>query len=152
MKEKLLTQKEMEEAKQVLLNCLQKFDSKQEKVSEVLFNVYPDEMRAITKLIAKENCNVGLPNDNEVSEWFDLNISNDKEKPCSASSAIYKFRSWLKEREIGFADWIEERHFWKSTDTRFPQTLGRWTNAINGNVDVKQTFTTEELFKKYQNK
>lgn len=39
-----------------------------------------------------------LPNDDECAEWYDLNIGNDPEKPCSASSAIYKFRGWLNER------------------------------------------------------
>jgi hypothetical protein len=37
--------------------------------------------------------NAGMPSDKEVSEWYELNIDND-----SASSAIYKFRMWLKER------------------------------------------------------
>lgn len=35
-----------------------------------------------------------LPNDNEVSEWFSENI----DAGCSASSGIYKFRLWLKDR------------------------------------------------------
>lgn len=44
------------------------------------------------------NCNKphvssSLPSDNEVEDWFVLNIDND-----SASSAIYKFRLWLQER------------------------------------------------------
>lgn len=39
-----------------------------------------------------------LPNDQECAEWYDINIGNDPEKPCSASSGIYKFREWLKER------------------------------------------------------
>lgn len=40
-----------------------------------------------------------LPTDTETEKWFSENIGNDKEKPCSASSAIYKFRLWLKERQ-----------------------------------------------------
>lgn len=36
-----------------------------------------------------------LPTDAQVKDWFDENI----EKDCSASSAIYKFRIWLKQRE-----------------------------------------------------
>ena len=40
-----------------------------------------------------------FPTDKEVEKWFDENIGYDKEKPCSASSAIYKFRLWLKERK-----------------------------------------------------
>ena len=35
-----------------------------------------------------------LPTDEEVGEWFDINIDND-----SASSAIYKFRLWLNDRQ-----------------------------------------------------
>ena len=40
-----------------------------------------------------------VPTDQEVKDWYDANIGNDPENPCSASSAIYKFRQWLKERE-----------------------------------------------------
>ena len=36
-----------------------------------------------------------LPSDKEVGIWFDENIGYDKDKPCSASSAIYKFRLYL---------------------------------------------------------
>ena len=36
-----------------------------------------------------------LPSDEETKIWFDFWIG----KGCSASSAIYKFRNWLKERE-----------------------------------------------------
>lgn len=38
-----------------------------------------------------------LPNDKEVDQWFEENIGTVND--CSASSAIYKFRLWLKERE-----------------------------------------------------
>jgi len=38
---------------------------------------------------------VNLPTDEEVAEWFGINIDGD-----SASSAIYKFRLWLNERQI----------------------------------------------------
>ncbi len=37
-----------------------------------------------------------IPTDIETNAWFDLLISKD----CSASSAIYKFRLWLKERSL----------------------------------------------------
>lgn len=40
-----------------------------------------------------ENIKKLIPTDKESEEWFVLNIDND-----SASSAIYKFRLWLKER------------------------------------------------------
>ena len=36
------------------------------------------------------------PTDKEVEKWFEENIGED----CSSSSAIYKFRLWLKDREI----------------------------------------------------
>lgn len=35
-----------------------------------------------------------LPSDEECEKWYDENIDKD----CSASSGIYKFRLWLKER------------------------------------------------------
>lgn len=38
---------------------------------------------------------IELPTDKETSEWYDLNINHPDE---TASSAIYKFRFWLKER------------------------------------------------------
>jgi hypothetical protein len=38
-----------------------------------------------------------LPTDKEVHKWFDENIGVNNN--CSASSAIYKFRLWLNERE-----------------------------------------------------
>ena len=39
-----------------------------------------------------------MPTDQEVAEWYDINIGNDPDNPCSASSGIYKFRQWLVER------------------------------------------------------
>jgi hypothetical protein len=36
-----------------------------------------------------------FPNDEETNEWFEKNIGDIND--CSASSAIYKFRLWLKE-------------------------------------------------------
>jgi len=41
--------------KQMVFKCLEQFDTKQEKVSEVLFNVYPDEMNALVRLVKKCN-------------------------------------------------------------------------------------------------
>ena len=42
-----------------------------------------------------------LPNDEETAKWFDENIDYDGHliDRTSASSAIYKFRLWLKERQ-----------------------------------------------------
>lgn len=36
-----------------------------------------------------------LPDDDEVSGWYTMWIG----KGCSASTAIYKFRNWLKDRD-----------------------------------------------------
>jgi len=41
--------------KQTVIKCLEQFDTKHEKVSEVLFNVYPDEMNALVRLVKKCN-------------------------------------------------------------------------------------------------
>lgn len=38
-----------------------------------------------------------LPNDEETAKWFEENIGIVN--GCCASSAIYKFRCWLQERE-----------------------------------------------------
>lgn len=54
-----------------------------------------------------------------------------------------------------FAEWIEENHWWRSTDTRFPETLGRWTTHINGDVPLSKTKTTSQLltlFNEYESK
>ena len=47
--------------KEMVIKCLEQFDTKQEKVAETLFNVYPDEMNAIVRLVKKCNlaCVVG---------------------------------------------------------------------------------------------
>jgi hypothetical protein len=56
----------------------------------------------IEKLDAvNNNCDLAnvmpsLPSDGETEKWFDENIGVNSD--CSASSAIYKFRLWLKER------------------------------------------------------
>ena len=49
---------------------------------------------SIWKDIIKEYCNKRLPTDKEVEIWFSNNIDDN----CSASSAIYKYRLWLKDR------------------------------------------------------
>lgn len=61
-----------------------------------------------------------LPSDEETAQWFEDNIGivND----CSASSAIYKFRLWLKDRQqyadqqanqdsIAFMEWKEDEGY-----------------------------------------
>ena len=42
---------EARSAEEKLKKCLMPFDTKEEKVSEILFNVYPDEMKAIINLL-----------------------------------------------------------------------------------------------------
>lgn len=37
----------------MVIKCLEQFDTEQEKVSQTLFNVYPDEMNAIVRLVKK---------------------------------------------------------------------------------------------------
>lgn len=68
----------------------------------------------------------------------------DSSDAAEACYAIHKSEC------IKFAEWIEKNHYWKSTDTRFPQTLGRWNDRINGNVLLEQSYTSEELFEIYQ--
>lgn len=41
-----------------------------------------------------------LPTDEEVGKWFDENIATG----CSASSGIYKFRLWLRDRNEHWID------------------------------------------------
>jgi hypothetical protein len=48
-----------------------------------------------TEIIKEDEIKNNLPTDEETQKWFDENIAKD----CSASSAIYKFRLWLKERQ-----------------------------------------------------
>jgi hypothetical protein len=51
---------------------------------------------------------------------------------------------------IAFAEWIHKRHYWKSTDNRYPVTLGRWTTGINGNVPYDETYTTTDLLTQFR--
>lgn len=64
-----------------------------------------------------------------------------------------EFASQQKQREaVEFAEWIDKNHWWKSTDLRFPATLGRWTTAFNGNVKFEETKTTNELYPLFKEK
>lgn len=94
-------------AKQSIKECLQTFDNKQDKVSETLFNVYPDEMRSISKLLAQAKIVGSMPNDKQVEEWYDINIGDRSD--CSPSSAIYKFRLWLADASAmtGKEGWVD---------------------------------------------
>lgn len=67
-----------------------------EKGNELSLNVSQqiNNFLLTTEIIKKDEIN-NLPTDEETQKWFDENIAKD----CSASSAIYKFRLWLKERK-----------------------------------------------------
>ena len=69
-----------------------------EKGKELSMNVSQqiNNFLLTTEIIKKDEIiKNNLPTDDETQKWFDENIAKD----CSASSAIYKFRLWLKERE-----------------------------------------------------
>ena len=54
-----------------------------------------DEIKNLQERIEIIRSQISLPHDDECEKWFNENIDKD----CSASSAVYKFRLWLKERE-----------------------------------------------------
>lgn len=54
------------------------------------------QLQSVANSIGPKTSPAGQPTDKEVETWFKENITDD----CSASSAIYKFRIWLKDREI----------------------------------------------------
>lgn len=57
--------------------------------------IEPNEHVALQLMRAKEKLD-SLPSDEEVSVFFDTAIPLPNE--CSSTSAIYKFRLWLKDR------------------------------------------------------
>lgn len=63
-----------------------------EKAKELFLKMQEKRFKATKRFIELFDFNV-FPNDKEVKEWFEENIDGD-----SASSAIYKFRLFLKER------------------------------------------------------
>lgn len=67
-----------------------------EDIQNIKNRAYKQGFEAAKALHPSESAGV-LPVDNEVSKWFEENI----DKGCSASSAIYKFRLWLKELNVG---------------------------------------------------
>lgn len=105
------------------------------------------------KIIATNNPNIDLPqvidevvyeaykavgediayNDLLVTAWCDGYSKAKEETPFS------------EEDMLDFLKWVEKSHYWKSTDKRFPQTVGLWTTNINGNFPVEQGKTTKEL-------
>lgn len=66
------------------------------RMRDTINSVTPN-LRTIANTQPKINSTAPLhPSDKEVEEWFELNVGEG----CSASSAIYKFRLWLKDREL----------------------------------------------------
>lgn len=93
-----------------------------------------------------------LPNDEQVAQWFTENINKD----CSPSSAIYKFRLWLqswppaeaergKEDDvIGFAEWAAKLAY-------FDEEYRLWNFLEEGKmINGQFRFTTKEFFELYK--
>ncbi len=62
---------------------------------------------------------------------------NDTAKACEEIA---------RKNAIEFSEWMQENHWWKSNDSRFPLTVGRYTTAINGDVLFAQTKSIGELY------
>ncbi len=70
------------------------------------FKLYPENAHTFSEYwngaqsqfseYVKPNAVIELPSDEDVEKWYIDNIDKD----CSASSAIYKFRLWLKHKNI----------------------------------------------------
>lgn len=65
------------------------------RMRNTINNVVP-QLQSISNSIQVERTPSLHPSDKEVETWFADNIADG----CSASSAIFKFRLWLKDREI----------------------------------------------------
>lgn len=51
----------------------------------------------------------------------------------------------MKDFEV-FAEWLQEGFWWKSTDSRYPETLGLWSSkTINGDFPKETGKTTGQL-------
>ena len=75
--------------KEMVIKCLEQFDTKQEKVAETLFNVYPDEMNAIVRLVKK--CNKHIVTDcacsvDETTGWTTVKCCNICGKPIKSEN------------------------------------------------------------------
>ncbi len=81
----------------------------------------------------------------------DGSIINLEQKQKLASDIMNYANEYSSIIAQEFAEWLEINHWWKSTDTRFPETLGRWTTNINGGVHISQTYTTAELYQMFLN-
>jgi hypothetical protein len=61
-----------------------------------VINIITPQLESIANNLSSKETPSLHPSDKEVETWFTENVEED----CSASSAIYKFRLWLKDREI----------------------------------------------------
>lgn len=61
-----------------------------------VINVVLPQLESVSNNLSATNTPPLHPTDKEVETWFTENIGEG----CSASSAVYKFRLWLKDREI----------------------------------------------------
>lgn len=65
------------------------------KMRRTINSVVP-QLQSVSDSIQPKSSPPNQPTDKEVETWFKENITDD----CSVSSALYKFRIWLKDREI----------------------------------------------------
>lgn len=59
---------------------------------------------------------------------------------------FFAYPAAMEEIAIQYSEWIEKNMYCLSTDTRFPQTLGRWYNRPNPNIERDKSFTSKELY------
>lgn len=102
--EKELLQKEIEEQHEVIKCKNVDLEEVREKYNELIEDgenqeeeeFFPNIWNLFAPLIKGSDA-VELPTDSESEKWFEENIGIVNN--CSASSAIYKFRLWLRERK-----------------------------------------------------
>ena len=87
-----------------------------------------------------------LPTDEEVGNWFTENI----DMGCSASSGIYKFRLWLKERLHSPAERIEESD-WKDLNDQIVDILFDANGTGSGTSDIIELLKSKYQIFKQQN-
>lgn len=102
--ERELLQKEIEEQHEVIKCKNVDLEEVREKYNELIEDgenqeeeeFFPNIWNLFAPLIKGSDA-VELPTDSESEKWFEENIGIVNN--CSASSAIYKFRLWLRERK-----------------------------------------------------
>lgn len=90
--------------------------------------------------------NTLLPTDEETAKWFEENIGIKND--CSASSAIYKFRLWLKERVPAYAEQHRGCGRWVKCKERFPEKDGLYLIVH----DAPGSYGRHEMFFKTEDK